>query len=70
MARQFKFEVERNGGTTSELYVHDDDTLELTEADTGKAAEYLIDKLVILREMYKWARKHNVHKVEFKEEGY
>lgn len=63
MARQFKFVVKRDPSVEAILYVHDDDTLELTSPDTGMASSYLIDKLRLLADLTRWARTHNVHTV-------
>jgi len=63
MAREYKLEVERNGGSAV-LYYHDNNTLELLDADSGGHIDYLQTKLSIVQEMIGWMRKHNVEKVE------
>ena len=66
MARQFRFEVQRSG-FSAELYVHDDNTIELVNADSGMPADYLIKKQLLLKEIYSWMRDYNISNLECSE---
>lgn len=67
MARQYHFEIHRNGSVHHEIYIHDDDSLEMLDVDSGKKTEYSAQKIHLLREMVAWAREHNIHSIEFTE---
>lgn len=69
MARQFKFVVKRDPSVEAILYVHDNDTLELVDPDTGMPSQYLTEKLRLLTELTKWARAHQVHTIRFTDEN-
>jgi len=68
MARIYKLEVER-GGVTAKLFVHDDGLLEIVDADTNSPADYLIQKLVMAKDMVVWMKKFGVNKYECKYVG-
>lgn len=66
----YTFEINRNSDINAQLTVQEDDTLVLTDADSGKDIKYLIEKLNILRELVRWCRENDVHKVELTQDGY
>ena len=68
MARQYRYEIQRPG-VTAELYVHDDNSLELTDPDSGLDIEYLRVKLAILKELIAWMRMYGVTNIECTWEG-
>ena len=63
MAREYKLEIQRPG-VTATLYYHDDNSLELEDADSGQHVDYLQTKLSITQEMIGWMRKYGVTSVE------
>ena len=63
MAREYSFEIVRPG-ITAELFVHDDNSLELVDPDSGLSIEYLQTKLNILRELVLWMKTNGVTNVE------
>ena len=63
MVHQYSFEIERDS-VTSELFVNDDNTLDLVDPDTGMVADYLSTKLDILKKMIEWMKTYGVKKVE------
>lgn len=63
MAREYKLEIQRDG-VNAVLYYHDDNTIELTDPDSGVHIDYLQTKLSITQEMIGWMRKHGVLTLE------
>ena len=63
MARSYKVELKRNG-ITSQLYIHDDESIEIISPDDGVAADYLIRKLKIIKEIYSLGKQYDIEKLE------
>lgn len=59
MARKYKLEVQRDG-INAVLYLNNDDTLELTDPDSGEVVEYLQEKLNLAKKMFAWMKKYHV----------
>ena len=65
MTRQYKLEVERPSANPV-LYIHEDDTLEIMDADSGSNFVYLLRKLEIFKEVVHWMRDFGVTNIECK----
>lgn len=65
MARQYKLEVTRPGASPV-LFIHDDDTLEIIDADSGSNFNYLLLKLRIFQDVVRWMREFGVTGIECK----
>jgi len=63
MARYYKVELKRDG-VESQLYIHDDETIEIVSPDDSVAADYLIRKLKVLKEIYSLGKQYNIDKLE------
>jgi len=63
MAREYKVEVTRDG-EVSELYIHDDDTVEIVIAENNVKADYLIKKQIQVKDLVNLFRLFNVESFE------
>lgn len=63
MARQFHVEIQR-GDVNSELYVYDDDKIEIISADSNVKGNYLIRKQIFIQDLAAWAREYGVESLE------
>ena len=65
MARKYKVEVTRDS-ITAKMFVHDDKILEIVDPDSGVQQEYLIRKLVLVKELFEICESYNLDGFEIK----
>ena len=59
MARQYKLTIDRDA-VTAKLFVHDDDKIEVIDADDMVDSTYLLQKLNLLKDLVALMRKYGV----------